>query len=349
MTPAAADEDSGPNVSYPTVFREFLYADLDRARSLFAQRLGGVPEHSRVTDSAFKHFSLGVARYLGAGTENKVESHEERSLLDALFPALEALLETEQWLTDISDIIASATGDVNDLTRLVQPGSIVRMTCTGQLFDPQYIAQVLGGTSAAVRGLHGLEASTGGSTPASRAKGKPPKPADHGGRPPASRPSDPAQLEDLIESFSPDALGGVGPDMFRAVIRIARGMFSPGLHMQMSSSGRVGWTAIARLERGRRYLDAEPEVLFSRYGITPQEWTVVGTIGHFAARPQPGASPDFPDFTTDGRISRAKFVEGLNTFLAMIATQGLSDAPAYPGFSIIPLAVYRLIPPAVTA
>lgn len=66
------------------MLREFLYADLDRTRSLFAQRLGGVPEEDRFTDSALSHFAVGVQRYLGTGKESKSEYYEQRSLLDAL-------------------------------------------------------------------------------------------------------------------------------------------------------------------------------------------------------------------------------------------------------------------------
>jgi len=43
-------------------------------------------------------------------------------------------------------------------------------------------------------------------------------------------------------------------------------------------------------------------------------------------------------------VSRTKFVNGLNSLMSLIAGLGFADTPPYPGFSIIPIAVYRLIP-----
>ena len=99
-----AQPDSIPDDSQPIVFREFLYADVDRARSLLAQRVGGVPEEERVTGSTTRKFNIGVKNYLSYGQDGRNEQYEQRSLLDALFPGLEETLEVEGWLTDISDV-----------------------------------------------------------------------------------------------------------------------------------------------------------------------------------------------------------------------------------------------------
>lgn len=152
----------------------------------------------------------------------------------------------------------------------------------------------------------------------------------------------------MVEDFDP-RLFGVTPDMLRAMIRTARGMFNKGLHLLFSTTGGVGWNATARLQEGRRYLDAEPDVLFSRYGTAPQEWTIVGTVGRFSIKPSPGLLQEANFLSPNGQsISRARFVNGLNSLMGMIGGYGITDAPEYPGFSIVPLAVYRLIPEAKT-
>ena len=76
-----------------SVSREFLYADLDRARSLIAQLLGSVPEEERGTTGTTKRFSLGAENYVGLNKERRSEEYRQRSLLDALFPELDGILK----------------------------------------------------------------------------------------------------------------------------------------------------------------------------------------------------------------------------------------------------------------
>lgn len=332
-----ADDQSG----YDTVFREFLYADIERIKSLFAQRLGGVPEEDRVTESALRRFSVGFQSYLTAGRESKNETYEQRSLLDALFPALEELLQAEGWLTDISGAFNGATDD--DLDESVEPGSIIRLTADGHLFDATYIAEILAGTATAAGGIVqlGVAPGGGGSQPQrQKPKGQQGKPDVSGGDGVGPR-----RLEEMIDDFPNQAIPGVTAEQFRAMVKLARGMYQEGLHLHFDPNGGSKWTASARLQKGRQYLDAEPDILFSRYGTRAQEWTVVGMVGHFAAPPPATLAP--PNFASDGRIKRSTFVSGVNSFLTYIGSRGLADAPSYPGFSIVPLAVYRVIPRSV--
>lgn len=128
------------------------------------------------------------------------------------------------------------------------------------------------------------------------------------------------------------------------MIRVSRGMFNTGVHLLMSTSGEPGWSITARLQEGKRYLDADRDVLFSRYGLSSQQWTVLGTIGHYSVKPEATSVGDAKFITNDNRIDRVKFVENMNALMSYAATQGFSDSPAYPGFSVIPIAVYRPIP-----
>lgn len=341
MTSEPPADGATDEPGYATVFREFLYADIERTKSLFAQRLGGVPEEDRSTESSLRRVSAGFQSYLSAGRESRNETYEQRSLLDALFPALEELLQAEGWLTDISDAFNGDSDD--DLEQVVEPGSIIRLTTDGHLFDATYIAEILAGTATAAGGMVQLSGTPGGS-------GQPPrqKPKGQRGKPetPSGDDVGPRRLEEMIDNFPAAAIPGVSAEQFRAMVKLARGMFQEGLHLHFDPAGGSKWTASARLQKDRHYLDAEPDILFSRYGTRAQEWTVVGTVGHFAESPT--SNVQMPDFAPGGRVKRSTFVSGVNSFLSYIGSQGLADAPTYPGFSIVPLAVYRMIPRSIS-
>ena len=334
-----------PNPAIASVFREFLYADIDRVRSLFAQLVGGVPEEERATDSTSHKFNVGIRSYLGYAREGKAEDYQQRSLLDALFPELEQILEAEGWLTDISDLVHdSSSTDTAMLRGRATEGSIIRLTADAQLFDAEYVAQVLGGTSIVVDGITHISGPQAVTPPNQPKKGGGNRGGERRGRTPPPSYTESGRLEDLIEDFDPRFLG-IPPQFLRDIVRVSRGMFSQGLHMLVSTEGGVGWSATTRLQQGRRYLDAEPDVLFSRYGTKPQAWTIVGTVGHFSSPPDAAAVQNMNFMSDDGStVSRPKFVKGLNSLLSLVAGQGFADTPPYPGFSIIPMAVYRLIP-----
>jgi hypothetical protein len=331
----------------PPVLREFLYVDVDRVRSLLAQRLGGVPEEGRTTENSIRQLTIGAKQVLGASRENRAESFEQRSLVDALFPELEALLEAEGWLTDISEEFHSSPPlSYSAFRRVVDPGSIVRLTAPGMLFDTAYLAHAFAGTAAAASGISSLAGRP--SPPVHTRPGSKGNKSRQSSRGDAPDPGSAERLEDSIESFPAGIMGDVTAEALRAMVKVSRGMFADGLHLILGPGGSLGWTATARLQKGRRYLDAEPEILFARYGIAAADWTVVGTIGYFSESVDPDVGPmDF--MNEDGTASRTKMVKGLNALLTLIAGQGFADRPQPPGFTVVPLAVYRLVPPARSA
>ncbi|MGH3474348.1 MAG: hypothetical protein ACRDOT_05465 [Aeromicrobium sp.] len=119
-------------------------------------------------------------------------------------------------------------------------------------------------------------------------------------------------------------------------------MFAPGLHLHLQPEDVDGYGITARLQEGRQFLDSEPDVLFARYGAGLQEWTVVGSIGHYGETVTEAV--DNSGLTRpDGTVDRSGFVRFINQFTSFLGTQGFVDVPAAPGFSIVPLAVYRVV------
>lgn len=187
----------------PEVMREFLYADIDRARSIMSQRVGGVPEEDQVLGGVSKRFDLGIRNYLGYSQEGKTEEHTQRSLLDALLPELEAMLEAEGWLKEITQELNGGLAHQR-LQDGFPPGCIVKFTADGQLFDPEFFAQIFTGISVTISGIEGLVRFAAPSPGITKGVPKAPK----GSKP---KSSEEAQLEDSVQEFSQDTLG-VSPE-----------------------------------------------------------------------------------------------------------------------------------------
>ena len=88
-------------------------------------------------------------------------------------------------------------------------------------------------------------------------------------------------------------------------------------------------------------MDSEPDILFARYGTGKQDWTMVGMIGHYA-QPEPG-DLDNGAFSSTDRIMRGRMADFINKFMTLMGATGFTDLPQYPGFSMVPIAVYRTI------
>jgi len=217
------------------------------------------------------------------------------------------------------------------------------------LFDARYFAGVLSNMVVAGQGV-GEIAGISAEGSQSYSTGIPPKaksPAQKKAEKDARRRGEaldvPGTLENLIPAGPIPILGeDMTKEQIVGMIKVARGVFTPGLHLTMYCAGIDGPPISARLEEGRRFLDSEPDVLFQRYGVTPLEWTMVGIVGHHGTR---SVSDIFPDLIEpDGQtVSRGRTAAGLNQFIAYIANIGFADLPRHPGFSIIPLAVYRVL------
>ncbi|MGW4155775.1 DUF6414 family protein [Micromonospora chersina] len=320
------------------MLREFMYVDTDKVRSILAQLDGGVAEELNVTTKNQGKLAGGIKSIASREQMWGGEESTQRSLADAIFPTLEDALESEGYLADISDRLSGIDNAAfKELQEEFPPGSFVRITAPSRLFDARYMARAFGGFSVAARGVESIRDGGSPKTP----------PKQRGGR--QSKAAEEARadaLESAIYDYAPDITGGFDATQLRAFIQVARGLFLPGLHvvMALDDDSLSGLTVTARLQEGHRYLESEPDVLFSRYGMEGQDWTVVGTIGSYSP-PEDFEVPEMIFNKPDGTVSRRAFVEKLNGFLALLGVLGFADHPQYPGLSIVPFAVYRPILP----
>ncbi|MFG3143258.1 hypothetical protein [Streptomyces sp. NPDC048243] len=322
------------------ILREFLYVDTDKVRSMLAQLDGGVAEEERETGREEKRTTVGprgVAQHFqGTG----IERYTQKSLGDALFPMLESALESESLLRDISEEVADAEKwTTGKMATIAPPGSLVRITAPGTLFDSRYVANTFSAFAWVNIGLQGIGAMPIPNPPSG---GKAPK-GQQRNRVGKAEGNTREQLEDSIPDFRMEAGGSiVGADDLRSILRVARGVFAPGLHMNLSPMESRDVLISSRLQEGRQYLDSESDILFARYGTTEQEWTLVGSVGQHGSEDPPGPNDAFVN--PDGNVSRGKLANFINAHMANIGATGFIDLPQHPGFSVIPFAVYRSIP-----
>lgn len=327
------------------VLREFLYLDIEKVRGLAAQLYEGVVETSTESTENSKEggFGAGPLKYSRQWGSSAVL---QKSMADALFPTLESDLEAEGLLREVSEDLADEAG-WNRVEEAAPVGSLIRVSGPAALFDARYFAGVLSNMVVAGQGVGEIAGRTNRQPYPQvippKAKSPAQRKAEKDARKRNETPDAPETLESLIPAGSIPALGeDVTREQIVGMVKVARGVFVPGLHLTMYCAGIDGPPISARLEEGRRFLDSEPDVLFQRYGVTPLDWTLVGIVGHHGAKSVTDTFPELlePDGQT---VSRGRTAAGLNQFIAFIANLGFADLPRHPGFSVIPLAVYRVL------
>lgn len=328
------------------LLRDFLYVDSDKVRGLLAQLDEGIVEASSEAETNEKSSGLGLKSLAEHSQRWGSERMVQKSLGDALFPTLEQALESMGVLVDLSEPLQQTDFWGAGMREQYPPGTLVRITAPAALFDARYLAATFAQFATSWQGLVDIEAIPG--TPPT-----PPTPPGKGGqrkggstnqrRKMAAQVDGPPQLEDAIPDTDLNFGGTVVPrTLLQGIVRLARGMFAPGLHLHMQPEGVDGFGITARLQEGRQFLDSEPDVLFARYGAGLQEWTVVGSIGHYGVTVDEAV--DSSGLTRpDNTVDRSRFVGFINQFMSFLGTQGFVDVPAEPGFSVVPLAVYRVV------
>jgi hypothetical protein len=330
------------------ILREFLYVDTDKVRSMQAQLDGGIAEAESETTKSDKTTGAGVKGLISHYQEWGSERNVQKSLGDALFPLLEEGLESEGVLQDVSyELAEPGYWTSGQLQKDLPGGSLIRITAMGSMFDTRYVASTFAGFASTFMGLREI-----GALPAESASTPGKKQPRTSNTSKLRTVADKApELEDIIPDFGQmigDDGEAVSATALRAMVRISRGLFTPGLHLNLTPTEDDMLTIGARLQEGRQFLDSDPEVLFARYGIQKQEWTLVGIIGHHGSRNSGRLPQSSGSIATDTSVKRGTTAQFINSFLEFIGSLGFADLPQYPGFSVVPLAVYRLISPNVT-
>lgn len=274
----------------------------------------------------------------GVGRKSVAEESIEKSLGDSLFKLLEDALDSLQVLSDISQELQTNEGFEAVRSQLT-PGAVVRVTAPARLFHPGQLSHAMVGIGTAATGMYDLQNSFTTPEPTLPTPGKNRQQSGKGPRKSRAKPlPETGAPEDILFGL-PDDIPMVGPrDFLVGMIRFVRGIFSDGVHVHFHPLGDSGPVITTRLETGRRFLDSTPEILFSRYGFRPQEWTVVGTVGHLGE-----LDTDKPDFGFLSDFNRSSIVQLVAALLQQAGNSGLIDLPSGLGFSVVPLAVYRAI------
>lgn len=316
--------------------REYLYVDVDKVRGILSQLENGVPETSKIIERTEKAAGL-KNNFIGEfGGRSSDESSLEKSLGDALFPLLEEQLEALSVLSDISEDIITKAGLATAHERLT-PGDVVRITAPARIFHPEQLSQAMAGIGTAATGLIDMQNGLGKSEPTLPTPGNQRKNAVNTRQRAKARPiPDSGYPEDILFDLPDKINGSIPRDFLIGIVRLIRGVFQDGVHLQFNPIDGDDSVITARLETGRRFLDSTPEVLFSRYGFRPQEWTIVGMVGHLA-EPKPSAI----DTSFLGKFNRSSMLQFAASLLQEAGESGFIDLPTGLGFSVVPLAVYR--------
>jgi hypothetical protein len=312
------------------VLRDFLYVDIARVRSFLAQMAEGVPQQLVTAMSDTRQRQGGVqlppfSLQIAGTNENRTE--ETRSLNDSLFLLFEEAAESLGWLVDISQEAAELESWTSgDLHRRLEPSSIIRVTGSTRLVDATHFRMTLERVLAIMQTIMAFSsgdaaAATGNRSHRGQARGQS-----------ASREQLPA---------------GISATQFKAVGSLYESLMPAGISVKVMPCGQdypafaLSGTLLDRAE----YLEPERAALFSRYGVTPSDWTIVAVVTRSKGET---AAPDLsnvPSLTNaDGSLDRDAFEGFAQTMLNYLEQVGMTEAPQAPAIGITPLAVYRVVP-----
>jgi len=336
------------------VLRDYLYLDVDKVKSIAGQLEWGVTEGSSLSERSSKKRSFGWDKAIAYSPENAEETTTQKSMLDSLFPDLESTLEGS-WLQDISEQFSDSDSDTyEDLKKTCPEGSIVRITSDNYLLDSRYFADSIRNLSTTLNGFQWFLAEL----LAESLRGKDgiteemlvQAVAETRGIGGSSEPGASGTDENLYD-FAPNF--GYTPDYLRAMIRFTRGLVPEGLNLySFGQGGDERLTVATRLQKDRRYLDAEPEIVAANFGLDPQAWTIVGTVGHYTSKheippPKDGETQlaEFAAGAEAARFDRGNFLRTISDSLSKFGHLGFLNIPQHPGMTIVPISVYRTVAP----
>lgn len=337
------------------ILRDYLYLDSEKVKSIAGQLDWGIPESESSSEVSSKKRTVGLGKFLEYKPEDSRELVTQRSLLDSLFPHLEVELEGA-WLRDISEEFNSGSPNAfESIRRLCPEGPLVRVSSDNYLLDTEYFNSSIVNLSTALNGLQWFMAEAAAQGMRSQSLSEPEIAASievmRGAGANSEPPEVGANVEQSLYGFSPEY--GFSADFLRALIRTTRGILPPGINLYSFGCQKESPVTLAtRLQRERRYFDADPEVVAANFGLDPQPWTIVGTVGHYS-NPDPienvtegVKAPSVDAQLADelsGKFDRGNLIREVAGLLSKFARLGLLNVAQHPGMTIVPIAVYRTV------
>ena len=141
--------------------REFLYVDLQRIRSYYAQQNRGIIDSilSRETGARQADIQAKIMGIGASGGGSKEQAREEsRSLQDLSYVIFEELFENANLIKDIGELVEDADSWKNgNIHKSIDEGWIVRYTGLVQVLDPQFVKLRFEQFSRLVAGIAGAQ------------------------------------------------------------------------------------------------------------------------------------------------------------------------------------------------
>lgn len=323
--------------------REFLYVDLQRVRSYYAQQNRGIIDSilsrntgARQADVQARLFGIGAS---GGGSQERARE-ESRSLQDLNYVIFEELFEDAGLIKDVVELTKDPTSwESGNVHNSLEEGSIVRYTGLIQVLDPQFVKSRFEQYIRLVSGIVGAQI---GKVPDIAAI----PPVRKGGN---TKPGSPAAKEEaareaLKEELLSKLLEGITIGQIRDIVGSVSAFTNDEISVRILPCGRdhpeyhFAGTLLSRSE----YIQEEREALFGRYGVYLNGWTAIMQIARIPTQIPPPA-PDFTRAFVDdnGQIDRTTFEQMVIDLIGDFEQKGLSEGSRYPAISTTILAIYR--------
>lgn len=253
---------------------------------------------------------------------------------------------SRRWLEDISDIFHPDRIDKFPAIKSRCPeGSIFRLTADGHSFDVRHFATLFANVSATLNDYQEFERAQ--KTLAEKSDGvRTGGPKSQRERRAKPRTND-ASAENWRTSSKIQPQAGISPQLLRAMIHTAGGVFLPGFNLMMNTAGATGNMNIgALLQDNRQYLDASPNVVASRFGASAQPWTLVATVGHYSLELSEAGQRKITMMlknATSSAFNCNRFVWTITSSIEDMSQSGLTELPQHSGMAAVPIAVYRAV------
>ena len=323
--------------------REFLYVDLQRIRSYYAQLNRGVVESVVNRDTNSKEGEAD-ARLLGFGAAGSIsrerEREEARSLQDLNYVIFEELFEKEGLIKDVDDLVDDVDAWASRRVHTsLDEGQVIRYTGFVQILDPEFtqkrIDQIIRFGSAIVGMQVGPQAAMSGAPPARKG----------GSTKSGSRPQSAEQVRNMLkEELFQAALGGDVSIAQINDISSAVGAFTNetiSVRVLPFGTERFDYHFAGTLLSRSEYIQEEREALFARYGYLLEDWTVVMQVARIPNPDEVAPGVGGVEMFKDGAVDRPAFENQVLSLVRLFESQGFAEGPRFPSISVTVLAIYR--------